>query len=79
MQQYKSQQQEHTIAADEYPTAGVSWKDLHGDSSPHGEAGAGNIDDVNSIESGQISPRQIVKSAKSEGKRRRRRDSDVSD
>ena len=41
------------LLADDYPTTGVSWKDLHGDSSPHGEAGGqGNINDIISIESG---------------------------
>jgi hypothetical protein len=57
----KARPQDHTINAEDYPTAGLSWKDLHGDSSL-GESGrAGNIDDLNSVESGQLSPRQLAK------------------
>ena len=76
----KTKPHDHTINAEDFPTAGISWKDLHGDSS-HGESGrAGNIDDLNSVESGQLSPRErLSKNLGAVQPRRRRRDSDGSD
>ncbi len=74
----KAKPYDHTINAEDYPTAGISWKDLHGDSSL-GESGrVGNIDDLNSVESGQLSPRDPHNSGTMQP-RRRRRESDESD
>jgi hypothetical protein len=45
-----------TATADEYPTTGISWKDLYGGDSSHTNTHAqGNNE--NSVESGQLSPR----------------------
>ena len=56
---------------EDFPTAGVSWKDLHGDDSQNEWNQEGE-----SIESGQLSPKTESNLL---GKRRRRRSSDVSD